>query len=81
VALGRELASRLDDPTDRTPAAPTDAAGQIVLDALGHGPMALDELADRMAQPVASLTSALLLLELDGKVEALPGNRYQRLPG
>jgi len=21
------------------------------------------------------------MLELDGKVEALPGNRYQRLPG
>jgi len=81
VALGRELASRLDDPADPVPTAPTDAAGQIVLEALGHGPMALDELADCVAQPVAGLTIALLLLELDGKVEALPGNRYQRLPG
>ncbi|WP_201312529.1 DNA-processing protein DprA [Dyella sp. EPa41] len=81
VALGRELASRLDEPGDPAPAAPTDAVGQIVLDALGHGPMALDELADCVAQPVAGLTTALLLLELDGRVEALPGNRYQRLPG
>lgn len=81
MALGRELASRLDVPAVPELATPTDAAGQIVLDALGHGPMALDELADRTAQPVASLTTALLLLELDGKVEALPGNRYQRLPG
>ena len=81
VALGRELASRLDDPVVPELVTPTDAAGQIVLDALGHGPMALDELADCTAQAVASLTTTLLLLELDGKVEALPGNRYQRLPG
>ncbi len=81
VALGRELASRLQDDAGPSPAAPTtDAAGQALLEALGHEPMALDELADCTGQPVAGLTSTLLLLELDGKVEALPGNRYQRLP-
>lgn len=81
VALGRELASRLEDPAAPAVVASTDAAGQVVLDALGHDPMALEELAGCVAQPVADLTIALLLLELDGKVEALPGNRYQRLPG
>jgi DNA processing protein len=82
VALGRELACRLDvvpGPSGRS--ASFDPASQALLDALGHGSMALDELATHTGQPVASLTSALLMLELDGVVEALPGNRYQRLPG
>ena len=81
VALGWELASRLDRPVDSSPTAPVDAAGQVLLDALGHGPVALEALAACTGQAVAGLTSALLMLELDGKVEALPGNRYQRLPG
>lgn len=83
VALGRELASRLDvgpSPSGRSVAV-VDPAGQALLDALGHGPMALDELAAHTGQAVAKLSSALLMLELDGMIEALPGNRYQRLPG
>lgn len=80
IALGRELASRLEDTAVAPPAAPMDAASQVLLDALGHAPTAIDELAGRTGQSVASLTSSLLLLELEGKVEALPGNRFQRLP-
>jgi len=29
----------------------------------------------------AALSSMLLMLELEGRVAGLPGNRYQRLPG
>ncbi|MHA6205797.1 DNA-processing protein DprA [Dyella soli] len=83
VAMGHELASRLDalPATPRGVVAPLDPAGQALLDALGDGPVALDELASSTGQAVATLSSALLMLELDGRVEALPGNRYQRLPG
>jgi len=48
---------------------------------LGHEPATLDELAQRTGQPAAVLSSMLLMLELEAKVESLPGNRYQRLGG
>lgn len=88
-ALGAELALRLE----RTPAAaePGDrpAGGgwrddpdyRRLLDVLGHDPMALDDLAARTGQGAAELSSMLLMLELEGCVEGLPGGRYQRLPG
>jgi DNA processing protein len=46
---------------------------------LGHEPATLDELVQRTGQSAAALSSMLLMLELEAKVETLPGNRYQRL--
>lgn len=86
-ALGAELALRLE----RSPAAPAgrrrpasggwrdDPEYRRLLDVLGHDPMALDELAARTGQAAAELSSMLLMLELEGCVEGLPGGRYQRL--
>lgn len=48
---------------------------------LGHEPATLDELVQRTGQSAAVLSSMLLMLELEAKVETLPGNRYQRLAG
>ena len=48
---------------------------------LGHDPATLDELVQRTGQSAAALSSMLLMLELEAKVETLPGNRYQRLAG
>jgi DNA processing protein len=88
-ALGAELAQRLE----RLPAANAgrdqsasggwrdDPEYQRLLDVLGHDPAALDELAERTGQNAAVLSSMLLMLELEGCVEGLPGGRYQRLPG
>jgi len=83
VTMGHELASRLGS----MPEAPgrglacADPAGQALLDVLGYGVMSLDELAGSTGQAVAALSPVLLMLELEGRIEALPGNRYQRLPG
>lgn len=88
-ALGAELALRLE----RAPVASAertrpvsggwrdDPDYQRLLDVLGHDPMALDELAARTGQGASELSSMLLMLELEGCVEGLPGGRYQRLPG
>lgn len=84
VALGRELAGRLDGPAVATPgetASEADPSRQALFEALGYGPVALEDLAGFTGKAVSELTSELLMLELEGKVEALPGNRYQRLPG
>jgi DNA processing protein len=84
VALGRELAVRLDRaavaPIQET-AFEADPSVLALLKALGHGPVALEDLASSTGKTVVELASALLMLELAGKVESLPGNRYQRLPG
>ncbi|GLQ48365.1 DNA processing protein DprA [Dyella lipolytica] len=88
-ALGAELAQRLDLPTAVSTERHRRAKGgwrddpdyQRLLDVLGHDPAALDELATRTGQSAAVLSSMLLMLELEGCVEGLPGGRYQRLPG
>ncbi|MGH8158857.1 MAG: DNA-processing protein DprA [Rhodanobacter sp.] len=51
-----------------------------LLTELGHDSTTLDELVQRTGQSAAVLSSMLLMLELEGAVESLPGNRYQRLP-
>jgi DNA processing protein len=89
-ALGVELAQRLEG-LPATPAAGRarqatggwrdDPEYRRLLDVLGHDPAALDELAERTGQGAAVLSSMLLMLELEGCVESLPGGRYQRLPG
>ncbi len=50
-----------------------------VLDALGHDPCTLDDLAERTGLPADQLLAELLTLELAGRIATLPGNRYQRL--
>jgi len=84
-ALGAELAERLARPDAP---APTRGGGwrddpdyRCLLDALGHDPATLDELAQRSGLAAAALSSMLLMLELEGCVAGLPGNRYQRMPG
>jgi DNA processing protein len=53
---------------------------QPLLAELGHDPVTMDELVRRTGRSAATLSSLLLMLELDGRVESLSGNRYQRLP-
>jgi DNA processing protein len=52
---------------------------QILLE-LGHESATLDELVQRTGQSAAALSSLLLMLELEARIESLPGNRFQRLP-
>lgn len=86
-ALGAELASRLagvsapEAVASASPGDREDPQYRRLMEALGHDPVALDELVVRTGQPPAELSSMLLMLELDGRVGSLPGNRYQRLSG
>ncbi|GLQ93396.1 DNA-processing protein DprA [Dyella acidisoli] len=89
-ALGAELALRLEwSPAEASTERARPASGvwrddpqyQRLMDVLGYDPIALDELSARTGQGAAELSSMLLMLELEGCVEGLPGGRYQRLPG
>ena len=57
------------------------ADGGRWLAALGHAPVALETLALRVDQPVAAVSAALSLLELEGRVARTAGGLWQRLPG
>lgn len=60
--------------------APADTGGaDALLEAMGYDPCDIDTLAARSARPAQELAAALLELELEGRVAALPGGRYQRL--
>jgi len=60
-------------------AAPASEDDAILLDALGHEPVALDELLARLALDPGMLGARLLELELAGVVTRLPGGRVQRI--
>jgi DNA processing protein len=65
-------------PADPEPASAIDPDAQAILAALGYDPADVDGLAARTGRPAAAVLAALTALELDGRVAALPGGRWQR---
>jgi DNA processing protein len=90
--LGAKLRERLAIPDNVTPKSgnvPTGAGVTLRDDdpdyarlraALGHDPVAVDQLAERTGIAAASLSSMLLMLELEGEVVAGAGATYTRAP-
>ena len=78
-----QLAVETADPPGETPADEAPLARQPgyaeLLAALGFDPCGISDLARRTGLTAAELSSMLLLLEMEGLVEALPGGRYSRL--
>lgn len=65
-----------------SPAAATAPAGEAqaaLLSALGDGVLSVDELAVRVARPIAQLQTTLTQLELEGRIAVTAGGRYQRV--
>ena len=60
-------------------ASPTDARVRRLLAALGDDPCDPDTLAARSGLTAAEIAALLTQLELENRVAALPGGRYQRL--
>lgn len=50
-----------------------------LLDVMGYDPASLDALVGTTGLAAGPLSSMLLILELEGEVACLPGNRYQRV--
>jgi DNA processing protein len=80
------LAGALDDaeapqagapPAAQMPRA-ADKAYRRLLEALGHEPVAVDRLAERTGLTPGELSSMLLILELEGHVQSVPGGAYCR---
>src|ERR1700754_1636618 len=88
VELGAELRSRLE----RSEGAAGGVRGKTgpfdwrqdeeyrrLLDVMGYDPASLDALVGTTGLSPGALSSMLLILELEGEIATLPGNRYQRL--
>lgn len=56
----------------------SDAVRARLLDAMGRGPVDLDRLVARTGLSSEAIAAALVHLELDGRVAALPGGRWER---
>lgn len=56
-----------------------DTPGAVVLHAMGYDPIDADTLAARCKLDAARLSELLLMLELDGRIELLPGAHYRRM--
>ena len=50
-----------------------------LLRAMGYDPVSVDELLDKSSLTIGELSSMLLILELEGRIEKLEGGRYARL--
>ena len=79
-ARGRPAPAVAETPSPWREAAPeageTDHARMALLQLLGPAPTSVDDLARRCQFSLATINSALMDLELAGRVEALPGNRF-----
>ncbi len=63
----------------REPPAPGDSSRDDLLNAMGYDPVGVDELVEQSGLTIAELSSMLLILELEGKIEKLAGGQYARL--
>lgn len=81
--LGMQLRERLqgEDSAAHAPPSPLHEDDATLLEAMGHDPVAIDELSQRSGLTVAMLSSMLLRLELEGHVLAMHGGTYLRSTG
>ena len=80
ATLDTPLALELEPDNGRMSEQAGEADGEygLLLDALGFSPVTADTLAARTGLTSQAVSSMLLLLELKGKIDALPGGRYTR---
>jgi len=80
ATLDTPLALELEPGNGRMPEQAGEADGEygLLLGALGFSPVTADTLAARTGLTSQAVSSMLLLLELKGKIDALPGGRYAR---
>ena len=78
-ALAGHLMQNSEQHAPAPVAALPDGEYESLLDVLGFDPVSADELAGRSGLTIAQVSSMLLILELEGIVEAHTGGRYSRL--
>lgn len=70
-----EATRREAPPADRTE---SDPAYRSLLEAVDYAPTPMDRIVERSGLTAADVSSMLLMLEMEGRVESAPGGRYTR---
>lgn len=78
-AANAEIPRHAEDSAENAPPSHLDPTQQQLLDAMGYAPCSLDDLVERTQLTGAEISAILLMLELDGHVAVLPGQRFQRI--
>jgi DNA processing protein len=78
ISFSKEELTASPDATTEPPA--LDNEYEMLLDAVGFEGATIDTLIARTGLPSQSVASMLLILELGGRVAALPGGRFARIP-
>ena len=73
------LQNALESTTNDSPADTGDEEYLQLRKFLGHDPISVDDLAENSGLTIDQVSSMLLILELEGKVESLSGGRYSLL--
>lgn len=81
AVAGHVLQTSMDSRPSETAPAADDDDYRALRESLAYDPMTVDELASRSGLTIDKLSSMLLILELNGEVEALSGGRYSLLQG
>lgn len=77
--LAGHLMQNAESESDVAAPAAADPEYEALLDAMGFDPATADELAQRSGLTIAQVSSMLLILELEGKIETQSGGRYSQL--
>ena len=77
--LTTHLMQNQSDEASHATRPPRDKEYQDLLDALAYDPVSPDVLAERCGLTIGQVSSMLLILELEGEVESLPGGRFSRV--
>jgi len=77
--LAGHLMQNARSESDVETSAPVDPEYEALLVALGFDSATADELAQRSGLTIAQVSSMLLILELEGKIETQSGGRYSQL--
>jgi DNA processing protein len=74
-----DILEELHIPGDEPAAAQPDSEAHPLLSVMGYDPCDVDTLATRSGLGSAEVTALMTRFELDGRIAALPGGRYQRM--
>ena len=77
--IGRLIESDAGDGDEEARNNPLDPDYVLLLDLLGYDPQTPDELARKSTLTIEQVSSMLLILELNGEIESLPGGRFSKL--
>jgi DNA processing protein len=77
--VGHLAASEAENGVPATPPEAATSEHDTLLNDIGHDPVSVDDLLERSGLTIAELSSMLLILELEGKIEKLAGGQYARL--